>query len=323
MQGVSDFLSLVWDAELMQLMLLACPDGVVVADGSGKVILYTGASEQIFGYSPIEVLRKDIHMLFGKPEIADLLRERLARDGTVVNLEMLGHHKDTGHFIAAVSSAICRDRWGKEIGLVLYVRDHTNVRAIEDALRDNNERLHDLVNELNHVASHDTLTGLLNRGSAMGAAESTLLKGGFATRSFGVAVMDLDHFKTVNDTYGHLVGDEVLTALARVLRSVARSNDIIGRFGGEEFIAFLPGADLGSATAFAERVRVAVEHAQVTVGTGLTINTTISAGVAAIPACAGGLNDAIRIADDRLYAAKRGGRNRVVADDKTSQRNAA
>lgn len=323
MQGVPDFLSLVWDAELLQLMLLACPDGVVVADSAGAVILYTGASEQIFGYSPIEVLGKNARMLFGKSGAMDLLLERLVRDGTVVNLEMPGAHKDTGHFIAAVSSAVCRDRWGQEIGLVLYVRDHTNVRAIEDALRDNNERLNDLVSELNHVAHHDALTGLLNRGSAMGAAESTLLTGVPATHDFGVVVMDLDHFKSVNDTYGHLVGDEVLTALARVLRSVARSSDIVGRFGGEEFVAFLPGADLASATAFAERVRVAIEGARVTAGAGLNISVTISAGVAAIPGCADGLQQAIRIADDRLYVAKRSGRNRVVAVDDYNARNAA
>ena len=323
MQGVSDFLSLVWDAELLQLMLLACPDGVVVADPRGEIILYTGASEQIFGYSPIEVLNKNASILFGRPEALDILLERLKRDGRVVNLEMPGHHKETGHFNAAISSAVCRDRWGEEIGLVLYVRDHTNMRAIEDALRDNNERLNGLVGELNHLASHDALTGLLNRGSAMEAAESALLTGGLATHDFGVVVMDLDHFKTVNDTYGHLVGDEVLTALARVLRSVARSSDIVGRFGGEEFVAFLPGANLPESTAFAERVRVAIEGARVTAGDGLIISATISAGVAAIPVCADGLQEAIRVADDRLYVAKRGGRNRVVATDLNTERNAA
>ena len=323
MQGVSDFLSLVCDAELLQLMLLACPDGVVVAGPTGEVILYTGASEQIFGYSPIEVLRKNAQMLFGKPEAMDLLLDRLARDGTVVNLEMPGKHKETGHFIAAVSAAFCRDRVGDEIGLVLYVRDHSNVRAIEDALRDNNERLNELVGELHHVASHDALTGLLNRGSAMQAAESTLLSGGLAANDFGVVLMDLDHFKTVNDTYGHLVGDEVLTALGRVLRSVARGTDIVGRFGGEEFVAFLPGADLGAAAAFAERVREAIERTHVTAGAGLNISVTISAGVAAIPGCADGLHAAIRIADDRLYMAKHGGRNSVVAFDEIAERNAA
>jgi diguanylate cyclase (GGDEF)-like protein/PAS domain S-box-containing protein len=323
LHGVSDFLSLVWDAELLQLMLLACPDGVVVADAAGEIILYTGSSEQIFGYSPIEVLHKNVSMLFGTPEAMDILLDRLKRDGAVVNLEMPGNHKETGHFIAAVSSSACRDRWGEEIGLVLYVRDHTNVRAIEDALRDNNERLNDLVSELNHLASHDALTGLLNRGSAMGAAEATLLTGGLATHDFGVVVMDLDHFKSVNDTYGHLVGDEVLTALGRVLRSVARSSDIVGRLGGEEFIAFLPGADLHNAAAFAERVRFAIERARVTAGAGLIISATISAGVAAIPGCADGLQEAIRVADDRLYMAKRGGRNRVVATELITERDAA
>src|SRR5690606_27239354 len=107
---------------------------------------------------------------------------------------------------------------------------------------------------------HDHLTGLLHRGSAMTAAESALLEAGLKGRPFGVAVFDMDHFKNVNDSYGHLVGDEVLAALATTLKDSARAEDILGRFGGEEFVAFLPGARLESVAGYAERVRTAVEE---------------------------------------------------------------
>ncbi len=320
MQRVPDFLSLVWDAELLQLMLLACPDGVIVADTEGRVILYTGASERIFGYSPIEVLNKDATMLFGDPAAYRAFIARIQVEGAIANLEIPGQHKDTGPFVSAVSGALCRDRWGAIIGFVLYIRDHSGMRAIEDALRDNNDRLNELVDKLHHVANHDSLTGLLNRGSAFQAAERALSVN--PREPLGVVVLDVDHFKLVNDTYGHLNGDDVLRSLALVLRSVARSSDIVGRFGGEEFVAFLPGANVDAARLFAERVREAVATAAVQAG-ATEIRITISAGVAAIAPGSRDLNDALRVADDRLFLAKRAGRNRVVSTDLEPQRNAA
>jgi diguanylate cyclase (GGDEF)-like protein len=99
------------------------------------------------------------------------------------------------------------------------------------------------------------------------------------------------------------------------LRDTARGSDIVGRFGGEEFIAFLPGAGMPEADAFAERVRLAIGQARVVVGGEATVSVTVSAGVAVIPDCADSLHEAIRVADDRLFIAKRAGRNRTVAYD--------
>ena len=226
-------------------------------------------------------------------------------------------------FSAAISAAVLRDRYGSYLGTVAYVRDHSDVRAIQDALQSNNEQLEDMVEELNQVAQHDQLTGLLYRGSAIQAAEAALLESGLTRRGFAVVVFDLDHFKLVNDSYGHLVGDEVLAALARILKATARDGDIVGRFGGEEFIAFLPGTGAAEAARFAERVRTAIEAARIVVGNEARISVTVSAGLAAIPSCADSLQEAIRIADDRLFVAKRGGRNRVVGMEEQAERNAA
>ena len=99
----------------------------------------------------------------------------------------------------------------------------------------------------------------------------------------------------------------------------ARPQDIVGRFGGEEFIVFLPGAELEETYAFAERVRTAVGEERVSVADGAEFSVTISAGVACIPGCAADLEEAIRRADDRLLAAKRHGRNRVVANDELAR----
>jgi len=319
--GIPDFLSVLSDEELLQLMLFACPDGVVATDREGMVVLYTGASEQIFGFPPIEVLNQGAAMLFG--EHWENLLERIGNEGRVTGHEMVARRKDSPPFPASISAAGLSDRYGGVMGTVIYIRDHSDVRAIEDALRENNDRLNELVRELNYVARHDHLTGLLHRGSAMEAAEAVLLSSGLPGMSFGIAIFDIDHFKTVNDSYGHLVGDDVLAGVAQLLQRTARQGDIVGRFGGEEFIAFLPGADLSAVNGFAERVREAIAEETVVVGNEVAINVTISAGVAALPTCADSLQDGIRVADDRLYIAKRAGRNRVVASDEAVRRSAA
>ena len=327
MAGTPDFLWLLGSEEILQLMLFACPDGVIVVDRTGKVILYTGSSEQIFGFAPIDVLHRRAAALFASDEDWEDFSDVLARSGSVTNKEMQAVRKDGSCFWVAVSASILRDRYGDIIGTVLYVRDHSDMRNIESTLRDRNRQLNDLVEELDFLARHDQLTGLLNRGSAIESAQSALASCGLTGRPFGVAIFDIDLFKAVNDTFGHLIGDEALQALATVMRHAARAGDIVGRFGGEEFIAFLPGASLEQAATLAERVRMAVSQAAVLVGDDARINVTVSAGVAVIPTCADSLSEAIRVADDRLFIAKRLGRNRVVASepplDDQLERNAA
>lgn len=324
MPGEPDFIGVLSDPDLLQLMLFACPDGVLATDAQHRIVLYTGSCEEIFGFAPFEVLHRDVGVLFATDRAYSHLRDLLTRDGHVANVELPAVRKDAASFSCAISAAVLRDRYGTYLGTVAYVRDHSAVRAIEDTLRSNNEQLEGLVYELDHVARHDQLTGLLHRGSAIEAAEAALLDSGLSRRGFGVVVMDVDHFKLVNDSYGHLVGDEVLAGLAAVLKATAREGDVVGRFGGEEFIAFLPGASLRDAVAFAERTRCAVAEAKVFVGNEARIGVTLSAGVAAIPSCADSLQDAIRLADDRLFVAKRAGRNRVIGmDERKDGRSAA
>ena len=323
MTSPTDFIALLTDPELLQLMLFACPDGVLATDAEDRIVLYAGASESMFGHEPIEVMGRDYGVLVADPISAQYLKKELSLRGQVANFEVPAIRKGGAQFSAAFSAATMKDRYGEVLGTIFYIRDHSGVREIEDALRLKNTQLNHLVSELDHLAKHDQLTGLLRRGSAVEAAEDALLASGLDRRPFGVALFDLDHFKSVNDSYGHLVGDKVLATLASILRRTARQADIIGRFGGEEFVAFLPGADIVAVTGFAERVRVGIEKSRLHVVDDITISITISAGVAAIPSCADSLNEALRIADDRLYAAKHGGRNLVVSTDSDERRSAA
>ena len=316
MHGEPDFIDVLSDSELMQLMLFACPDGVIATNRDNRITLYTGASEAIFGFAPVEVLQHDASMLFASPDEFARVYSRLDWEGKVVSLEVVAARKDSEPFLAAVSAATLRDRYGAYSGTIAYVRDHSTQRDIEETLREKNNELKTMVETLAHLAKHDQLTGLLHRGSAIEAAEDEMLSEGLSGRQpMGVVIFDLDHFKRVNDSYGHLVGDKVLAALAHVLEAVARSGDIVGRFGGEEFIAFLPGADLEAARLFAERVRVAIGETKVKLADADPIEVTVSAGVASIPSCGDSLHDAIRVADDRLFIAKRGGRDRVIGSE--------
>jgi diguanylate cyclase (GGDEF)-like protein len=135
------------------------------------------------------------------------------------------------------------------------------------------------------------------------------------SQPLSVLILDVDHFKSVNDTYGHAVGDVVLTRVAEVLRGALRSGELAARWGGEEFVALLPGSELSAAQIVAERVRVALEQAEMSAPLA-TFRVTASFGVASITLGAANPQEAPALmerADAALYEAKRGGRNKVVA----------
>lgn len=156
---------------------------------------------------------------------------------------------------------------------------------------------------LHREGSTDPLTGLLNRRGLDTAIE----KLSASEQSVGVVTVDIDHFKAVNDQYGHAVGDEVLKAIAALMTSHVRGEDVIARTGGEEFVVLLPATGLAAAGRFAERLRVAIaQTAFDEVGT-----VTVSLGIASHPGHGIDLNQALVLADAALYRAKKTGRNRV------------
>ncbi len=158
-------------------------------------------------------------------------------------------------------------------------------------------------------ARTDALTGLLNRGAIVERLEDELERDTREGGGLGVGMLDIDHFKLVNDTYGHAAGDDVLCALARRLESVLRPYDALGRFGGEEFLIVVPGAGRAELAEVFERMRD-VAAAEPFDAAGTLLKVTVSIG----GAVHGGesADDLIARADDALYAAKEQGRDRVV-----------
>ncbi|MCC2955411.1 sensor domain-containing diguanylate cyclase [Massilia sp. IC2-477] len=156
----------------------------------------------------------------------------------------------------------------------------------------------------------DYLTGLANRRAFFEAAEQELTRSNTVPRPTAVIAFDADHFKTINDRFGHPGGDAVLQHLAAILGETFREVDVVARIGGEEFAVLLPSTDLPRAAVVAERLRSAVAS-QVVHFEGQRIRYTVSAGVASLDDGAGGIDLLLKRADQALYAAKRAGRNRV------------
>lgn len=173
-----------------------------------------------------------------------------------------------------------------------------------------------LVRQLEEVASTDGKTGLLTAAAWQAQAARAVRRAQRAGTGAAVMILDLDHFKAVNDRHGHLAGDGVLSAVAAALQAGVRAGDLVGRFGGEEFVVLMPDLPVaGELSLLAERLRRRVASLQVPVDTAdgpLTISgLSVSVGGARVPADAGTVEQVLRAADAALYAAKRGGRNRV------------
>ena len=163
------------------------------------------------------------------------------------------------------------------------------------------------------LARTDPLTHTANRRALMERLGAEIERARRYALSLSVLMVDLDHFKLVNDTYGHPIGDEVLRNTARVLQREARTVDIVARFGGEEFVVVLPETGEEGAVAVAERIRIRIAEQAVLPAAGYdSARVTASIGVAVVPSSdVGGAEDLIALADQALYRAKSGGRNRV------------
>ncbi len=164
---------------------------------------------------------------------------------------------------------------------------------------------------LRHEARHDRLTGLCNHGTILDELDRELHHTRrTASRPLAIAMVDLDHFKQVNDTYGHAIGDIVLKQTAQRMTSVLRAYDHLGRYGGEEFLLLLPACDRAAARSIVQRAIDAVAAQPIDAGsTGIPI--TISAGVASTLEAGCDAQPLLKAADDALYRAKAAGRNRV------------
>jgi diguanylate cyclase (GGDEF)-like protein len=168
-----------------------------------------------------------------------------------------------------------------------------------------------LIDELRLRANTDYLTGILNRRAFVAASNQRLQRARDCRETLAVLLFDIDHFKAVNDAHGHEAGDQVLIRIAALVRDELRDGEILARHGGEEFVVMPAYCQLEQACALAERLRLAIASAPLTLADGQLLRVTASFGVASATGPAAALDDLLHAADLALYSAKRKGRNRV------------
>lgn len=182
------------------------------------------------------------------------------------------------------------------LGRVWFFRDITESKQTEADLRD--------------LIRHDPLTGVMNRSHFFDRADEELMRAARYQRPLGILMLDLDHFRKINDSHGHAAGDQVLLAVCERWRNSLRSMDLLARLGGEEFAVLLPETGLEGATVAAERLRILIVERAVPLDEG-EIRCTVSIGVSVMHEADRSIDDALHRADNALYRAKDDGRNRV------------
>ncbi len=277
-------------------------DAIIMIDTNGLVSFWNDAAVNLFGYSEKEALGLEVHTLIASAE-EQLLAERgmyqFAMTGNGPSIghvqELEGRHKDGRTF--PVERSIAGFRLGNVWYAVATIRDITERKATET--------------KLHEFATTDGLTGLYNRRRFMELAEREFARSIRYDRPLALIMLDIDHFKDVNDTHGHDAGDVVLRSLSEIAITALRNADILGRLGGEEFAALLPETDEQAAMEVAERLRVSIERATMCTDE-CTLKITVSIGVSILETGISTIENMLKRADVALYDAKQSGRNRVL-----------
>ncbi|MDF3058390.1 MAG: response regulator receiver modulated diguanylate cyclase [Rariglobus sp.] len=235
-----------------------------------------------------------------------------ARDGLELLREAREANCHTPVIFLTADSSEQVDEAAMESGASDYlVKGEITPRVLERSIR-YSLKLGEAMRELRLLATRDALTGLLNRRAFDALLAEEADRARRLGRSLAVLLLDLDHFKSVNDTRGHPGGDAVLAAVARILGNEVRTIDKVARIGGEEFAVLLMETDAAEGFAVAGRLVEAVRAQPIVLGEGGALTITVSAGVAALPVHGEADATLLAAADKALYAAKHGGRNRAV-----------
>nr|WP_321272360.1 diguanylate cyclase [uncultured Tolumonas sp.] len=290
--------------ERLRLALGAANQGWFDANIQTGVVSSSPEYAKILGYEPdefssnLQVWENSIHPE-DRPLVMATYRQCLA-DGRPLQMEYRRQKKDGGWvWIRTIGKLTAWDSQHQPLRISGIHTDITTQKLVEF--------------ELVHQAHTDYLTGFHNRGHFMEQAEHALKRVVRYGGELSIFMLDVDHFKKINDTYGHKVGDIVLQKLATVCQDTLRVVDIIGRVGGEEFAILLPETNEEEAFSVAERLREAIANAKVPLGNGLPLSVTVSIGIASLTSKDDNIDVLLNLADKALYAAKHAGRNRVSA----------
>ena len=277
--------------------------GIVIVD-DGRLVYSNARFDDIFGYTSEEVRELgplDFAVESDRALVVEQFRRRMSGEVDHVEYTFHGRRKD-GSIIEVQAHGSAMDTGGRPV-LVSVLMDITErARTEREVLA--------LQAQLREQSIHDALTGLYNRRHLEATLERELARATRMSKPLSIVMVDLDHFKSVNDRLGHPAGDEVLRSFGALLTDQFRTDDISCRYGGEEFLVVMPGCAEGAAIDLAERLRRATEASAIACGAE-AIRMTVSSGVATFPRHGRTAAELIKAADTALYGAKAAGRNRV------------
>ncbi|WP_451975128.1 diguanylate cyclase [Azospirillum endophyticum] len=282
--------------ERLEAILEQSPIGVSVSRrDDGRIIFVNTRFAELIGLSRERLIGSRARDYYLDSHQRLRVLERLRGGGGVTNMEVQFKRADGSPFwtLFTVNQAVIQ---GMPVNLA-WIYDYTERRSMEEALRD--------------MASRDPLTGIYNRRSFMEMARAQWARAHRFHEPLSVFVLDVDHFKRINDTFGHATGDDALRMVAAGCQAILREYDILGRLGGEEFVVVLPGATAEESRVVAERVRRHLARMPIEASDG-SFRLTASIGIAGLDGTTDTLERAIHRADLALYRAKHLGRNRVV-----------
>ena len=278
-------------------------EGIFIAQLDGQFLDVNPALAQVLGYPTSAEFMRAHYEEPVWPFLDQDERERflgaLAAHGQVNHLQLRLMRRDGETIWVEVNA-----RAGAESRMPVVM--------VEGMLFDITERKR-MLEELRYLATIDGLTGLYNRRHFLELCKRELLRVHRYNLETGLLMLDADHFKKINDTHGHDVGDEVLRLIARLCKSQLREADIVGRVGGEEFAVLLPQTGLPAAIEAAERLRKAIAQTTLPLASGRVLRCTVSIGVCALASQNAKIEELLKAADQALYTAKRNGRNQVAS----------
>ena len=310
-------------SDLICTLIDAIDQGIVIVDSNTEILLWNKFMTQYSGIPSDAAVGKSLYELF--PYLSEeWLDLKLRSVRLLKNFSFISWSQRPQLFHFERQQSLTADKASKmmyqdctfvpvvepqtgDVYVCIVIRDVTETVECRHQI----EELEDMNRTLEQLSSHDALTGAFNRGYVMPELKRAVNSSLRYESAISVVLMDIDHFKTVNDKYGHLAGDEVLKSLAAKIKSEIRTSDIFARYGGEEFLFLLPNADESSACETAERIRAATESHMSLFKTA-EIAVTASFGVACFDDSMKDYLGLVHAADSALYRAKAAGRNRVA-----------
>ena len=287
----------------------AMPEGVLLADERGRLIDANRSAQQILAATPRALVGRPVSEVL-PPRLAELMAGEPRRESCEFAAAAGAGQRTYDAVVSPLAS-----HGGTVRGRLLVLRDVTERKRAEQALAATETELRRSNQELERLASTDPLTLLANRRQFFARLEAEIKRAHRHEESLALVMLDLDHFKRVNDAHGHGVGDQVLQAVGELLSSCVREWDMAARLGGEEFALILPTTDRSGAREVAERVRARILELRCRTREGVEVTISASCGGAILSAAVTNADELLVAADNALYEAKARGRDRVSMDD--------